>query len=205
MKRNLMVLTMTLAVSLPAIGQTSPEPPVWTEADRKYLLDNLTRTKREILNETKYLTKEQWNFRESHERWNINQIVEHLARWEMIWTYQISTALQHGPIPFEHYLSDSVFLDHDPEVSHPINTLDTTRPFSLGVPLGVNEGPNNILWLTTMRDESIAYLKGETKNLRQYYILHGPNVHQNYLLIINHTDRHLRQIRKVKMHRNYLK
>ena len=53
--------------------------PLWTEADRKFLLDNLTRSKQEIIDETKNLTQAQWNFKESPDRWNINQIVEHIA------------------------------------------------------------------------------------------------------------------------------
>ena len=53
--------------------------PVWTEADRKYLLENLTRSKEEIITETKDLTKEQWNFKESPDRWSINQIIEHIC------------------------------------------------------------------------------------------------------------------------------
>ncbi|MDZ7649835.1 MAG: hypothetical protein U5K54_23340 [Cytophagales bacterium] len=55
-----------------AKGQTTKEGPskvpVWTEADRKYLVDNLIRSKEEIIAETKNLTKAQWNFKESPDR-----------------------------------------------------------------------------------------------------------------------------------------
>lgn len=56
-----------------------PKEPVWSEADRKYLLDNLIRSKEEITAETKNLTNEQWNFKEGPDRWSINQIIEHCA------------------------------------------------------------------------------------------------------------------------------
>ena len=37
----------------------------WTENDRKYLLDNLVRTRDLIINETEGLSKKQWDFKES--------------------------------------------------------------------------------------------------------------------------------------------
>ena len=74
------------------------------------------------------------------------------------------------------------------------------------MPLGNNEGKNNVIWLTTMRNESIDYLTNETRNIRiQYDHCAGPNVHQYYIMIFSHTDRHLRQIRKVKADANYPK
>ena len=210
MKHFLIVLTFVFGTTGLSIAQTKTEStstlPVWTEADRKYLLDNLIRSKEEIIAETKNLTKEQWNFKESPDRWSINQIVEHIAIWELLLMHEISVALQRDPIPsFEHYLPDSLFLQPDPKGLKPKNALDFTKPFSLAIPLGNNEGKNNLIWLLTMRDESIAYLKTETKNIRLNYICFGPNVHQNYMIIFAHTDRHLRQIRKVKVHPNYPK
>ena len=45
----------------------------WSEADRKYLLDNLMRSREELMKETQNLSKEQWSFKESADRWSINQ------------------------------------------------------------------------------------------------------------------------------------
>ena len=88
---------------------------MWTAADRKYLLDNLIRSKEEIIKETNSLTKEQWNFKESPDRWNINQIVEHIALWEILFMHEISRALAMDPNSNFPYAPDSVFLDHDPK------------------------------------------------------------------------------------------
>jgi len=186
-------------------NQTSGAP-VWTETDRKYLLENLTRSKQELIDETKNLTKEQWNFKESPDRWSINQIVEHIDLYELILMHEISVALQSEPIPaFDHYLPDSLFIDPDPKSLKKNNTTDYTKPFTISVPLGNNEGRNNIIWLTTMRNESIDYLKKTTENIRLHYICFGPNVHQQYMMIFRHTFRHVRQIKKVKAHPNYPK
>jgi hypothetical protein len=210
MKPTLLTLTLILGI-LPCRGQVNADTPVtvpvWTEADRTYLLDNLIRTREEIMAETKNLTKAQWNFKENPDRWSINQVVEHIAIWELLFMREISQALAREPDPkFVQVAPDSVFTDQDPKGLKKNNALEYTKPFSFAIPLGNNEGKNNLTWLTTLRNESIEYLKKETKNVRlQYDYCTGVNVHQYYLMIFSHADRHLRQLRKVKSHPNYPK
>ena len=97
MKSFLVALTFILLSFIPGQGQTTTAQPSaapqWTEADRKYLLDNLIRSKQELMDETKNLSKKQWNFKESPDRWSINQIVEHIALWEILFMHEISRAL----------------------------------------------------------------------------------------------------------------
>src|SRR5690349_16578801 len=120
MKSLLVTLTLALVCLIPGQGQTTAEQqsstaPVWTEADRKYLLDNLIRAKQDLIAETKSLSKKQWNFKETPNRWSINQIVEHLCLWELIQMNEIAVALRIGPVPdFKHYLPDSAFINKDP-------------------------------------------------------------------------------------------
>lgn len=210
MKTNLVTLILVFGLHAFSMGQETADQsstvPVWTEADRKYLLDNLIRTKQELIDETKDLTKKQWNFKESPDRWNINQIVEHIDRYELIFMYEISVALQMGPIPnFPQHLSDSLFVDQDPLDLKKNNTTDFTKPFTISAPLGNNEGVDNMIWFNKMRDESIAYLKSASQNIRLHYINFGPDMHQKFMMIFTHTDRHLRQIKRIKEHSNYPK
>lgn len=211
MKASIVTLIFIFGLLILSNGQTKTgqpsKPPAWTEDDRKYLLDNLIRTKEEIIKETKDLTKKQWSFKESADRWSINQIVEHIGLWEILFQHEISKALGRQPdSAFTYYAADAVFLDQDPKGLKQNNAMDFTKPFSFAVPLGNNEGKNNVIWLMTMRNESIEYLKNETKNIRiQYDYCSGANVHQYFMMIFSHTDRHLRQIRKVKAHANYPK
>lgn len=208
MKATLLTLTFVCGLFIISKGQTktdeSSKVPVWTEADREYLLDNLIRSKEELVAETKNLTTVQWNFKESPGRWSINQIVEHICLWEVIQMNDVSVALQMGPFPeFTHYLADSLFIDPDPERHKKNITTDYTKPFTYSVPLGNNEGKDNMTWLITMTNESIEFLKSDTRNLRVYYINFGPNIHQRYMLIFQHIYRHLGQIREIKAHPNY--
>ena len=205
--KSLFLFTLLFFASVTPYAQIKPTKNAitWSEADRKYLLDNLIRSKQEIIDETKNLTTEQWNFKENENRWSINQIVEHLAKWELLFMHDISTALQKGENATNQASKpDNYFID-DPKGQKNQSAVDYTKPFTYAVPLGNNEGKSNVLWLNTMRDESIEYLKKETKNLRLYYDCDNINVHQVYMIVFGHTDRHLRQLRKVKQHTNYPK
>ena len=184
--------------------QSITTTPDWTELDRKYLVDNLIRSKEEILTETKNLTKEQWAFKESADRWSINQVVEHIAICELLLMHEISLALGEDPITDNNdYYPDSLYVETYPNGSNKQDALNYTDPFSFSVPLGNNKGKNNVIWLTTMRNESIAYLKKETANIRLHYDGDNNNVHQIYIMMFGHTDRHLKQIKKVKEHPGY--
>ena len=210
MKTTLLILTLIFGLLILSEGQTptdkSVEVPTWTEADRKYLLDNLIRSKEELLAATKDLTTKQWNFKESPDRWSINQIVEHLCLWELIQMSEISTSMQIGPLPdFTNYLPDSAFINKDTKRLKKNITTDYTKPFTYGVPLGNNEGKNNAIWFTTMRNESIDFLQKTDLNLRVHYIYFVPNIHQKYMAFFQHTFRHLGQIKDIKSHPNYPK
>jgi hypothetical protein len=66
MKSLLTALTFVLISFIHSKGQTNADQsspaPVWSEADRKYLLDNLIRSKQELIDETKNLTKKAMGF-----------------------------------------------------------------------------------------------------------------------------------------------
>jgi hypothetical protein len=205
MKSFFATLILFIGIAFSINAQTNAEQvsdsPIWTEEDRKYLLDNLIKSKEELIQETENLTDEQWNFKESPDRWNINQIVEHLAIWELIVMNEIAVALQMGEIPqIKKYPPDSLFLGLDPKKNE---TTDFTKPFSYSVPLGNNKGRNNLIWSTKMKDESIEFVNDETRNLRLYYINYGANIHHKCMQIFAHTNRHLRQIKKIKTHPSY--
>lgn len=204
---TLLLINSILQVTTQTALAQSHSIPVWTDSDKKYLLDNLIRSREEIMKETKSLTKAQWAFKESPERWNINQIVEHIAIWELLFMREISQALSQSPDSiFMNFAADSIFLNNDSKGINPKSALEYTKPFSFAVPLGNNEGINNVIWLNTMRNESIDYLKNEMRNIRLHYIgRSGRNIHHNYMIIFAHTDRHLKQIRKLKAHPMYPK
>jgi hypothetical protein len=180
---------------------------LWTETDREYLLSNLKRTRDSLIRETQNLTEQQWNFKESSDRWSINQVVEHLAVWELLLDREVNQALVAGPQPelTKNARTDSSIINFLME-DKPHVTTDYTKPFTFTVPMGLNNGKNNLAWFSKMRNESITYLNSTDQDLRYYFLRAGRgNVHQVYLTIFAHTDRHLRQIRTIKTNPNYPK
>lgn len=180
---------------------------LWTEEDREYLVGNLQRTKDALIKETGNLTEVQWNFKESADRWSIKQVVEHIDTWELLLMHEVSKALSAGPQVelAKTAKPDSIYagfiLEEKPHIS-----TEYTKPFTYTLPMGLNDGKTNVAWFLKLRDESIAYLKSATEDLRTYYLKPGrPNIHQVYITIFGHTERHLRQIQKIKVHSSYPK
>ena len=179
----------------------------WTEADRKYLLDNLIRSRDEVLAETKDLSKAQWSFKESPDRWSINEIVEHIAIWELLLCQRISAQLGTEPQPalVAQAVADSVKLGFimEEKVHH---SADYTKPYTYTIPMGLNDLKNNTAWLLKMRNESITYVTTTQLDLRAYFLPgNKTNTHGTFITLFGHTDRHLRQLRKVKQHPAYPK
>jgi len=179
----------------------------WSEADRKYLLENLQRSRDELIKETKGLSKAQWSFKESPDRWSINQVVEHIAIWELLMTHSIGIQLRDKPHPelSKDRTGDSLNLKFIMEEKQH-HSLEYTKPFSYTIPMGLNELNSNVAWLLKMRNESIELVKTTSQDLRAHYLTgDDSNTHQTYITLFGHTDRHLRQIRKVKQHPKYPK
>jgi len=171
----------------------------WTEADRKYLLDSLSFTRDALIKETENLTEAQWNFKESPDRWSIKEVTEHIDIWELLLLHELSKAIDGGPHPEWISKPDSVYYDFILEEKAHVSR-DYTRP------LGLNSGVNNIAWFLKMRDKSIDLVKTTDKDLRVFHLNESrPNVHQVYIYIFGHVERHLRQIRKIKAHADYPK
>ena len=204
MKKTGPLFYFLFLATLLAHGQETKQ---WTQADRQYLIDNLTRSRDELIKETKDLTKDQWSFKESTNRWSINQIVEHIATWELLMMHDVSRMITSGPQPvlITQAKSDSTFLGFIME-DHPHITTEYTKPFTYTVPQGLHDLKNNMAWLLKIRNESIGYIAATNDDLRVYFMkAGGSNIHQRYITIFGHMDRHLRQIKKVKQHPGYPK
>jgi hypothetical protein len=179
----------------------------WTEQDRKYLIENLTRTRDLLVAETNKLSEKQWRFKESSDRWSINEVVEHVAIYEVLFCREISQGLAAKPKPelIQSAKPDSTYLNFILE-SKPHLSTDYSKPFTFSVPMGLNDGKNNLAWFLKLRNESISYITGTQADLRLHaFTPERPNVHQVYIWVFGHLDRALRQIKKVKQHTDYPK
>lgn len=178
---------------------------LWTDSDRRYLLDSLTSSRNLLLEETEGLTNAQWNFKESADRWSIKEVVEHIAIWELLLSHEVSKALSAGPQPdlAKTAKPDSIYYGFIIE-EKPHFSVEYTKPFTYTLPMGMNDGKSNVAWFLKMRNESIEWLKTSKEDLRSHYLKPGrPNIHQVYITIYGHTLRHIRQIKKIKANGKY--
>jgi len=201
------IIITLLIVSGLGFGSYAQDLKHWTENDRQFLLENLVRSREELIKETQGLSKEQWAFKESQDRWSINQVVEHIATWEMLLDHDVSRSLGDGLKPdlYKTAKPDSIFISFIMEEKPHIST-EYTKPFTYTVPMGLNDLKNNVAWFLKLRNESIEYLETAKEDLRSYNLKPGsPTIHQRYITIFGHCDRHIRQIRKIKQHPGYPK
>ena len=202
---NRIILSLSIIFLLLSFQLKAQDTTIWTEADRTFLLQNLSRSKEALIKETQGLTDKQWNFKESPDRWSIKQITEHIGIWELLITHEISRALSGGRQPELNKKAkpDSIYYAFITEDKAHI-AEEYTRPFTYTVPMGLAEGKDYLAWVLKMRNESIDYIKTTKDDLRFYFQYPGrPSVHQRYITMFGHADRHLKQILKVKAHPNY--
>jgi DinB superfamily len=178
---------------------------LWTEADRNYLLDNLLRTKEEMIRETKDLTLAQWEFKEGDGKWSIAQVVEHLGLYERIVSAEKNVTLNTMPQPELIRVSrtDSAQLAWMGE-----EQAHTANDFS--IPLGLMKGGDNLVFYQFGRDILIRFISETDKDLKAYYTFRKEpekrrSLHSLFVVHFGHTDRHLRQIRRIKQHKNFPK
>lgn len=189
----------------------------WTEEDRKLLTSELNRTSHELQVEIEHLTDDQWNFRENANLWSIAEIVEHLEIQNLLHYREISVTskspqyLQFRSITegqdffFSKYSTDTIrskaqwFLE-------PLGRYCSTKDGQAAFYKARNE-------LTLLVEQTeIDFRKQftfrttvEGKKVQDIKIGQVRDLHQLLLTGIAHTDRHLNQIRKIKLRHDYPK
>lgn len=176
----------------------------WTETDRKALVDNFIRTRAEINKETASLTSAQWNFKEAQGKWSIAEVLEHLYNWSLITQHNVrySFFLGENIELAKRSLSDSAVTSFIYEERAHVSPDHT-------IPTGLIIDGNNLKIFNVKYDEIINAIKVSDKNFRLYFKPYDANyqedIVQQYIIHYGHVDRHLRQIRRIKLHPNFPK
>lgn len=189
------MLCFALSLVQPAHGQKAR---LWTEKDRLYLVENLERTKHEIIKETKSLSLQQWEYREDSSKWSIGQVVEHLGLYERIFAQEADIMLSAAPDPLLDSLAkpDSTYLNwmSDPG-PHPAEWN--------AEPLGLMKGGDNLKFFLFGRDHLMDFIRHTTYDLKAHFTFRWApekrrSIHSLMVVHFGHTDRHLRQILRIK-------
>lgn len=190
---------------------------IWTEADKEFLLAELERTKKEVVDEIKDLTPAQWHFKEDSSRWSIQGIVEHIELQDGLYYREIYVVTKAPQFPLERkniHRNDSIILNYavDPRKGKTQWNLE---------PIGRYYTQEKAIFaFQQTRNHLIDFVKNTDLDIRSYYTYRNYQVggdlsnvsawdvrdlHQVLLTTIAHTDRHLSQIKRVKAHPNYPK
>lgn len=189
------LLTMIFTMFHTANSQT---PQLWTQKDRSYLIDNLERTKLLIIQETRNLTPQQWAFKEDSTEWSIGQVVEHLGLYERIFAQEADIMLSIPADPLLDSLSkpDSMYL----------NWMSDPSPHKAewnAEPLGLMKESANLEFFLFGRNHIIDFIRNTTYDLKSHFTFRWGeekrrSIHSLMVVHFGHTDRHLKQILRIK-------
>ena len=188
----------------------------WTTEDKNLIINELNRTTNELMVEIEHLSEAQWNFRESPEKWSINEIVEHLEVQNELHFRQLTVVANIPAMPkfvpvvkdWDHYFSN-----------YATDTLKRQAKWFLE-PIGrFCSKAESVRAFKRVRHHLLEFVEKTDVDLRKHFsfsknIQETPlneikpkeilDLHQLLLLGIAHTDRHLRQIRGIKKLPEYL-
>lgn len=193
---NQYLLTGLLFLSCAGFLQAQPKK-IWTEENRKFLLDNLQRTKNEIIAITEKLTAKQWAYKETPAKWSIGEVLEHLGLYERIFEQEADIMLSTDPQPEldSVALSDSAYLSW-------MNDPAPHKAERNATPLGLMKGKDNLTFFLFGRESIISFIENTSYDLKAHYTFRWGNekrrsIHALMVVHFGHTDRHLRQIKRI--------
>ncbi|MBN8790062.1 MAG: DinB family protein [Terrimonas sp.] len=199
------VLFKTILLGLSVNYAFSQSKTLWTSADRRFLVENLERTKQAIIQQTQYLTPAQWSFKEDTAKWSIAQVLEHLGLYERIFAQEADIMLSSKPEPE----LDSLAL---PDTAY-ISWMNDPSPHKAewnAEPLGLMKGKDNLTFFLFGRDHIIGFIKNTTYDLKSHYTYRWGDekrrsIHALMVVHFGHTDRHLKQVLRIKQSKDFPK
>ncbi|WP_353719167.1 DinB family protein [Dyadobacter sp. 676] len=196
------IITFFTVVWLCAALRCFGQEKLWTAADKQSTIGQLIRTRDAVVRETENLTPEQWSFREAPDRWSIAEIVEHLALWEIVWSRELSIGARNKPQPelLKTTRPDSYYQEF-------IMEPNPHKAAEIAAPTGFIKGKDNLTFFLRGREQNLTFVRNSDADMRAIFELTGTpeprNMHQVLIYHWGHTDRHLRQILKVKSRPSY--
>ncbi|MES2649275.1 MAG: DinB family protein [Bacteroidota bacterium] len=170
----------------------------WTEKDRLFLVQNLERTRNLLIAGTKTLTMEQWSFKPDSTQWSIGQVLEHLGLYERIFAQEADIMLSTAPDPEMDTasLNDTTYLNW-------MNDPSLHKAEWNAQPLGFMKGNDNLEFFLFGRNHLIDFIRNTSYDLKSHFTYRWGDekrrsIHGLMVVHFGHSDRHLKQILKLK-------
>jgi hypothetical protein len=194
-----------LAIAIVTMGFDHPDAGL-TDTERKYALNLLQESKKDLLSKIKGLTPEQLNFKASAESWSIAECVEHIAISENNLFGFCQMGIKEAADPSkrsEVKMSDEQVVKMITDRTSKFKTQETFVPSGK---FGSFEGSLNEF--KTKRDSSIDYIKKTSDDLRNHYndFPFGKlDTYQTIIFMAAHSKRHTAQIEEVMKNADFPK
>ena len=176
-----------------------------TPMERRYLVSLLTDTKNAYLLSIRGLTKEQWTYKTSPDRWSVEECAEHLILAEPLLFADAKRMLAAPAIP---RLATATADGDHLQVAKMLDRTATAKAPAAITPSGrFATSEQAAAEFSKRRDATIAYA-ASTPDLLRMHGGDGPagdtnDAYQVLLLLAAHSGRHTAQILEVEADRNY--
>jgi uncharacterized damage-inducible protein DinB len=200
MKRLVSVLLVILFVGAAAYAQSL------APADRERAVKYLEATRKNILEATKGLSEEQWNFKPAPDRWSVAEVTEHIVATEdMLFGMVTEQVMKAPPRPAGEDVKaiDELILTKVPDRTNKAQAPDALKPTNrYGSPEAA------LKHFVESRSRTINFLE-KTDDLRAH-ATDSPfgkkfDAYEWILFISAHSERHTKQINEVKADPNFPK
>jgi uncharacterized damage-inducible protein DinB len=190
-RANLAVLLLSATLAAAPLSQH----------ERDFAMSQLHATRKMFLDSIAGLSRAQWNFKPSPDRWSIAQCAEHIALTEDSLFRLVTQKILKSPATPEKKAEvrdkDELVMQTVANRDHKLQAPESLRP--------TGRWPTEeslVRHFKESRDRTIAYVETTNEDLRSHFMEHPAykllDAYQWILLIAAHTERHTKQILEVK-------
>ncbi len=201
MKKSLLLFILPLVFSSFTIVNTSE----LTNAERKFAVDHLNKTRADLIASVQGLSEAQLNFKPAPDRWSVLECVKHITLASQgLFAFVQHTAKTPNDSNFKSGVTDSMFIAMVEDRSHKAQAPEPFKP----VHSPYKNLTETLKAFNAGRDSLINYVQTTNDDLRNH-IASMPfgkvDAYQLILLISAHTNRHMQQLNEVKADPNFPK
>ncbi len=176
-----------------------------TEAERKFAVDHLIKTRDDLINSVKGLSDAQLNFKPAPDRWSVLECVQHIALTSQgLFGFVQQTLRTPNDSAFKPTVTDEQFIGMVEDRSHKAQAAEPFKP--IHAPYKTLDETLNAF--NAGRDSLINYVQTTHDDLRAHIAVlpfAKIDAYQAILLISAHTNRHMQQLNEVKADPNFPK
>ena len=179
----------------------TPTNDVLSKKERKFAAEHMKNTKVELQDAIKGLSAAQLTYKTSADKWSVQECVYHIAISEKtLWT-MLETSMNAGPTPEKKKdlkVTDEQVIKMVEDRTNKRKTFSTLEPQNTPYK-SLDEAMNDF---KAARTAHIKYIKATSEDLRNHFVQMSFGMldcYQLCLMISSHTDRHVQQLKEVKV------